>query len=107
MFAPMAMRHTTFREPLRAGDPRDAGQRFDGLWSEGYKREPHPKLEVYRASLGKPLLHPDDPHIAAIATDQPLPSARVPVVNLDDIEAIVDVLLKHAAPLDALFADAC
>jgi molybdopterin-guanine dinucleotide biosynthesis protein B len=73
---------------------------------EGYKREPHPKLEVYCASLGKPLLHPDDPHIAAIATDQPLPSARVPVVNLDDIEAIVDVLLQHAAPLDALLADA-
>jgi CubicO group peptidase (beta-lactamase class C family) len=39
LFEPMAMRHTTFREPLRAGDPRDAGKRFDGLWSEGYKRE--------------------------------------------------------------------
>ena len=25
---------------------------------EGYKREPHPKLEVYRAAVGKPLLHP-------------------------------------------------
>ena len=39
LFAPMAMHHTTFREPLRAGDPRDAGKRFDGMWSEGYKRE--------------------------------------------------------------------
>src|SRR5215210_7982126 len=74
---------------------------------EGYKREPHPKLEVYRASLGKPLLHPDDPHIVAIASDQPVPSARVPVVNLDDIDSVVDLLLVHAAPLDALFADAC
>src|SRR6202162_3896727 len=27
---------------------------------EGYKRAPHPKLEVYRASIGKPLLHHDD-----------------------------------------------
>jgi CubicO group peptidase (beta-lactamase class C family) len=39
LFVPMAMHHTTFREPLRAGDPRDAGKRFDGLWSQGYKRE--------------------------------------------------------------------
>lgn len=38
LFTPMAMHHTTFREPLRAGDPRDAGKRFDGLWSQGFKR---------------------------------------------------------------------
>src|SRR6266704_1838306 len=43
---------------------------------EGFKREAHPKLEVYRAGLGKPLLHPDDPAIVAIAADAPLPSAR-------------------------------
>lgn len=38
LLVPMAMQRTTFREPLRAGDPRDAGKRFDGLWSEGFKR---------------------------------------------------------------------
>ncbi len=42
---------------------------------EGYKREPHPKLEVYRAAVGKPLLHPDDPAIVAIASDAPLPKS--------------------------------
>jgi molybdopterin-guanine dinucleotide biosynthesis adapter protein len=73
---------------------------------EGYKREPHPKLEVYRAGLGKPLLHPDDPHIVAIAADAPAPEARVPVVDIDDIDAIVEMLLTHAAPLDVLLADA-
>src|SRR5262252_5438264 len=36
---------------------------------EGYKREPHPKLEVFRAAVGKPLLHPDDPAIVAVASD--------------------------------------
>ena len=36
---------------------------------EGFKREAHPKLEVYRAAVGKPLLHPDDPNIVAIASD--------------------------------------
>jgi molybdopterin-guanine dinucleotide biosynthesis protein B len=65
---------------------------------EGYKRESHPKLEVHRAALGKPLLHPDDPHIVAIAADTALASARVPVVSLDDIEAIADILVQHAAP---------
>jgi molybdopterin-guanine dinucleotide biosynthesis adapter protein len=69
---------------------------------EGFKREAHPKLEVHRAEVGKPLLFPDDPAIVAIASDAPVPNARVPVVMLDDVEAIVDILLKHAAPLDAV-----
>ena len=70
---------------------------------EGYKRERHPKLEVYRAALGKPLLHPDDPAIVAVAADEP-PRARVPVIDLDDIERIVDHLVRHAAPIDAVLA---
>jgi molybdopterin-guanine dinucleotide biosynthesis protein B len=73
---------------------------------EGYKRESHPKLEVHRAALGKPLLHPDDPHIVAIAADTALGSARVPVVSLDDIEAIADILVQHAAPLAPALAHA-
>jgi molybdopterin-guanine dinucleotide biosynthesis protein B len=72
---------------------------------EGFKRGSHPKLEVFRAAVGKPLLHPDDPHIVAIASDQPLPAARVPVVGLDDVEAVVDIVLAKAAPLAALRHD--
>jgi molybdopterin-guanine dinucleotide biosynthesis adapter protein len=64
---------------------------------EGYKRDPHPKLEVFRAGVGKPLIHPDDPHVVAIASDVALPEMRVPRVPLDDTEAIIDILLKHAA----------
>jgi molybdopterin-guanine dinucleotide biosynthesis protein B len=63
---------------------------------EGYKRDPHPKLEVFRAGVGKPLIHPDDPHVVAIASDVPLPQARVPRISLDDTEAIIDILLEHA-----------
>src|SRR5262245_27066799 len=69
---------------------------------EGYKGEPHPKLEVHRAAVGMPLLAPGDPKIVAIASDVPLPTAPVPVVDLDDVDRIVDILLRHAAPLDAL-----
>jgi molybdopterin-guanine dinucleotide biosynthesis adapter protein len=71
---------------------------------EGYKREGHPKLEVFRAATGKPLLHPDDPAIIAVASDTPLPAAQIPVIDLDDIEAVADILLNHAAPLEKIAA---
>jgi molybdopterin-guanine dinucleotide biosynthesis protein B len=70
---------------------------------EGFKRETHPKLEVFRAALGKPPLHPDDPNIVAIASDGPV-AARVPVVSLDDIDAVADILAAKAVPLDAIMA---
>jgi molybdopterin-guanine dinucleotide biosynthesis protein B len=69
---------------------------------EGFKHGAHPKLEIYRSAVGKPPLHPDDPHIVAVASDAPVPSARVPVVGLDDVDAIADLMLAHAAPISAL-----
>lgn len=63
---------------------------------EGFKRHPHPKLEVYRAAVGKPLLHPDDNCIVAVATDAPLREASVPVLMLDDIDGIANVLAAEA-----------
>jgi molybdopterin-guanine dinucleotide biosynthesis adapter protein len=73
---------------------------------EGYKRQPHPKLEIYRASLGKPLMHPDDPAIIGIASDQPLPAAPIPVIDLDDVEQVTEFLIRHAAPIHAVPAGA-
>jgi molybdopterin-guanine dinucleotide biosynthesis protein B len=69
---------------------------------EGFKRHPHPKLEVYRAEVGKPLLHPDDDCIVAVATDKALPQAEVPVVMLDDIETIANVLQAEALPCEQI-----
>jgi len=66
---------------------------------EGFKRDRFPKLEVHRAANGKPLLQLEDPHIVAIASDRPLSSAKVPVIDLNDIEAICDLLLERAASL--------
>jgi molybdopterin-guanine dinucleotide biosynthesis protein B len=68
---------------------------------EGFKRDAFPKLEIHRAANGKPLIHPEDPHIVAIASDVALPQARVPVIDLDDVEAIADLLLKRAVPIAA------
>mgnify|MGYP001552954131 FL=1 len=73
----------------------------DLVMVEGFKRDAFPKIEIHRAENGKPLIHPDDPHIVAIASDTPLPHVTVPVVDLDDIDAISDLVLAKAIPLDA------
>lgn len=65
---------------------------------EGFKANPHPKIEVHRAANGKPLLFPADPAIAAVAADGPLPGAPIPVLALDDVAAIADAILEHAVP---------
>ncbi len=67
---------------------------------------PFPKLEIHRVANGKPLIHPDDPHIVAIASDVALPQAKIPVVDLNDIDAIADLLLKRAVTLSAAAATA-
>jgi molybdopterin-guanine dinucleotide biosynthesis adapter protein len=73
---------------------------------EGFKRDAFPKMEIHRVANGKPLIHPDDPHIVAIASDVALPQAKIPVVDLNDIDAIADLLLKRAVPLSAAAATA-
>ena len=62
---------------------------------EGYKRGPHPKLEVYRAALGKTLLADEDETIVAIASDMPVPGVCLPFFDLDDIEAIASFVIAH------------
>jgi molybdopterin-guanine dinucleotide biosynthesis protein B len=71
---------------------------------EGYKRDAFPKLEIHRAANGKSLIHPEDPHIVAIASDVPLSQARVPVIDLDDIDGIVDLLMACAVPVHEIAA---
>ena len=73
---------------------------------EGFKRDAFPKLEIHRAANGKPLIHPEDPYIVAIAADVALPQAKVPVIDLNDVEAIADLLLKHAVTIGAAEARA-
>ena len=64
----------------------------DLLLIEGYKRYPLPKLEIFRAANGKPLLYPEDEHIVAVATDMPL-QIRLPQFGLDDYDAIAAFVL--------------
>lgn len=62
---------------------------------EGFKRERVPKLEVYRASTGEPLLHPQDADIVGIATDRKLETA-LPQFDLNDAPAIAGFVLRYA-----------
>ena len=71
---------------------------------EGYKRESFPKIEIYRVANGKPLLHSEDKFIVAVASDTQLPNVKLPVIDLNNIEAVADALLKHAVPLEKVSA---
>jgi molybdopterin-guanine dinucleotide biosynthesis protein B len=66
----------------------------DLLIVEGFKHAPIPKLEVWRAVTGEPLLHPNDTHIVAIASDAKV-ETRLPLLKLDDDAAIADFILRH------------
>jgi molybdopterin-guanine dinucleotide biosynthesis adapter protein len=66
----------------------------DVVLVEGFKAHPHPKIEVHRPALGKPLLYPDDPHIIALASDEPLP-APLPLLPLGDAGAVAAFLIDH------------
>ena len=55
-----------------------------------------PKIELYRAGLGRPLLYPDDPHIIAIAVDRPLAhTVPVPTLDLNSPATIGEFVLRH------------
>jgi len=67
----------------------------DLLLVEGFKRESIPKLEVYRALVGEPLIHPHDGNVVAIASDAHL-DTRLPQFDINDAPAIADFVSLHA-----------
>ncbi len=68
---------------------------------EGYKRDRHPKIEVFRAANGKPFLYPDDPTIIALASDtREGAPAGLPLADLDDIDAVVALARDLALPIE-------
>lgn len=71
---------------------------------EGFKSERHPKLEVFRRSVGKAALHPHDPQVVGIASDEPDPEAALPSLDLNDIDAVADFVLAHAVALPEVLA---
>jgi molybdopterin-guanine dinucleotide biosynthesis protein B len=66
----------------------------DLLLVEGFKFAPIPKLEVWRLETGEALLHPNDPHIVAIAADVKV-ETKLPQLDLGRDDAIAEFIVKH------------
>jgi molybdopterin-guanine dinucleotide biosynthesis adapter protein len=91
-----------------AGEPRlpellAKMSRVDLVIIEGFKSEPHRKIEVHRLANGKPVLFPDDPGIVGIATDTTLETA-LPTAHLDDIPAIAAMMRRSAISVEDVLA---
>lgn len=71
-------------------------QHCDLVLIEGFKQGGFPKLEVWRDGIGKNMIWPDSPGIAAIASDQHLSDLAVPTLNLADVPTIAAFVLKNA-----------
>jgi molybdopterin-guanine dinucleotide biosynthesis protein B len=76
-----------FEEQLKRMSPCDL------LLVEGFKFAPIPKLEVWRAETGEPLLHPNDPHIVAVACDAKV-ETKLPLLDLNDVDGIASFILR-------------
>jgi molybdopterin-guanine dinucleotide biosynthesis protein B len=77
--------------------------RVDLVVVEGYKNEPHRKIEVYRADNGKPFLFPDDAGVVGIVSDVAVETS-LPTAHLDDIPAVAAMLRRSAISLDDVLA---
>lgn len=66
----------------------------DLLIVEGFKFAPIPKMEVWRAETGEALLHPNDPHIVAVASDARV-ETKLPLLDLNDHEGVAAFVVTH------------
>ncbi len=95
--------HETEQEPqldqLLTQIPADT---VDMVLVEGFKQWPFAKIELHRTATDKPLLHPTDANIIAVAHDHdtPLDNTSLPQLDLNNIQAIADFIIdykNHAA----------
>ena len=80
----------------------------DWVLVEGFKHSDLLKIEVWRASSGKPTRYRDDDFVVAIATDSPgqLPEATLrPVLDLNDADAVADFLVNNQQRFHYSFQD--
>lgn len=61
---------------------------------EGFKQEPVPKIEVFRAENGKPPLFPGRQDIHAVATSAVL-ETDLPCIDLNDVVAIATFIIDY------------
>jgi molybdopterin-guanine dinucleotide biosynthesis adapter protein len=91
-------REATLAELLQRLSPCDL------VLVEGFKTDRHPKLEVFRKENQKTPLYPQDDRIVAVASDQSLSDASVPVVDLNNVAAVADLVCSCAESMDSVLA---
>jgi molybdopterin-guanine dinucleotide biosynthesis protein B len=90
-----------FEQPAELSVHQLIAELYDGVdWVlvEGFKQSNLLKIEVWRATTGKPALYPHDDFIVAIATDTPeqLPETTLrPVLDLNDPDAVAQWLVDN------------
>ena len=72
----------------------------DFVLVEGYKPEPHPKIEVHRVANGKPFLYPNDPTILALASDAAIADRSVTLLALEKAEELADFVQENAVSVE-------
>ncbi len=97
-------RSVLFTENRDRGERRleellDALSPADIVIVEGFKREPIPKIEIFRLATGKPPLFTEDPQSIAVATDDAsaLPTTPPHLLDLNDVDAIITFICERAA----------
>lgn len=70
---------------------------------EGYKREPHPKIECRRIEArSQEEIFAEDGSVVALATDMQA-HAPIPVFEIDDINSIADFVLDYVGLKESAF----
>ncbi|OOZ37247.1 molybdopterin-guanine dinucleotide biosynthesis protein MobB [Solemya velesiana gill symbiont] len=68
---------------------------LDLVLVEGFKHEAFPKIELHRATVGKPLIFPEDPDVIAVACDGELSQPTdLPQLDINDIPSIAAFVLN-------------
>lgn len=83
---------TEYDEPAAEGLPALVNQldlkNIDLVLVEGFKSQPFAKIELHRAATGNRLLFPEDNSIIAVASDEKINSAGLPLLNLNIAEEV-------------------
>lgn len=65
----------------------------DIILVEGFKSAAHAKIEVHRPSKGAEFICEENENIIAIASDEPIPFAMLPVLDLNNTKAIANFIM--------------
>ena len=67
----------------------------DVILAEGYKQNPHPKIEVLRTDLERPRLCGPDDNLIALTGDKRVADTQVPWFDWNDAKAICDLIVAR------------